>query len=41
MAKMQGAGLGGMSMYSRDDMDNMMEQGPEGMAEMGLGGDEF
>mmetsp|Transcript_102333 Transcript_102333/g.176744 ORF Transcript_102333/g.176744 Transcript_102333/m.176744 type:complete len:222 (-) Transcript_102333:537-1202(-) len=40
MAKMESAGLGGMSMYSRDDMDEMMERGPEGMAEMGLG-DEF
>lgn len=36
MASMKGAGLGGMSMYNKDDMENMMASGGlPGMDEYG------
>eukprot|EP00667_Euglena_gracilis_P019400 EG_transcript_20784 len=38
MRKMKAAGMGGMSMYSRDDMDEIMQAGPEAMEEFA---DEF
>ena len=39
MAKMQAAGMGGMSMYNRDDMEEMMSNG--GMGGMGGEGDPY